>query len=87
MRPEWLETPLETEKLLAPTFRWWADLSDGDESGYTMPDSLWTNRTDVFPVGKTTADELNAALVHLTTADREARMEAHSRNSRKKFHC
>jgi hypothetical protein len=43
--------------------------------------------TDIFPVGKTTAAELNSALVHLTTAAREGKnWKRIPGNNRKKFH-
>ena len=83
-----LETPLETEKLPSPNLP-----VVGPTFLMAMnPDTPCQTRygrigTDVFPVGKTTADELNAALVHLTTADREGKnWKRIPGNSRKKFH-
>jgi len=83
-----LEMPLETEKLpspnlpvLGPTFLMAMNPDTPCQTRYRRIG------TDVFPVGKMTADELNRALVHLTTADREGKnWKRIPGNNRKKFH-
>jgi hypothetical protein len=83
-----VEMPLETEKLpspnlpvLGPTFLMAMNPDTPCQTRYRRIG------TDVFPVGKTTADDLNAALVHLTAADREGKnWKRIPGNNRKKFH-
>jgi hypothetical protein len=83
-----LEMPLETEKMpspnlpvLGPTFLMAMNPDTPCQTRYQRIG------TDIFPVGKTTAADLNTALVHLTTADREGKnWKRTPGNNRKKFH-
>jgi hypothetical protein len=83
-----LEMPLETEKMpspnlpvLGPTFLMAMNPDTPCQTRYKRIG------TDIFPVGKTTAAELNTALVHLTTAAREGKnWKRIPGNNRKKFH-
>lgn len=83
-----LEMPLETEKMpspnlpvLGPTFLMAMNPDTPCQTRYHQIG------TDIFPVGKTTAAELNTALVHLTAADREGKnWKRIPGNNRKKFH-
>ncbi len=83
-----LEMPLETEKMpspnlpvLGPTFLMAMNPDTPCQTRYQRIG------TDIFPVGKTTAAELNSALVHLTTAAREGKnWKRIPGNNRKKFH-
>ena len=83
-----LEMPLETEKMpspnlpvLGPTFLMAMNPDTPCQTRYQRIG------TDIFPVGKATAAELNTALVHLTTAAREGKnWKRIPGNNRKKFH-
>ncbi len=69
-----VDMPLETDKMPSPRLP-----VLGDTVLMSMnPDTPCQTRygrigTDIFPLGKKTASDLNTALIHLTTADREGK--------------